>query len=405
VSEVFDSLILGGGPGGSTAAALLARAGWSVAVVEKATFPRSKVCGEFVSATNRPLFDQLGITEAFLDQAGPEVHRVGLFTGSARLVAPMPGMLRRNMEYGHALSRENLDTLLLDAARRAGARVWQPWTATSLVRQRGEFVCRVVSRHAATSEEIRARIVIAAHGSWEPGQLPTQTPRSKTRGSDLFGFKARLVNASLPVDLMPLLVFPGGYGGMVQSDGGRLSLSCCVRRDQLERLRTECAGASAVEAVLRHIKETCLGVREVLADARPDGAGLAVGPIRPGIRRSPDDGIFLVGNAAGEAHPIVAEGISMAMQSAWVLCRRLMDQRKLVLSGHGLREARIGYEKEWRRCFAPRLRAASLFARLALHPASVGLSRTLLERFPALLSWGARWSGKSREVVQPILAS
>ena len=402
MSEVFDGLILGGGPGGSTAAALLARSGWSVAVVEKATFPRVKVCGEFVSATNRPLFDQLGITEAFLDQAGPEIQRVGLFTGAAKLTAPMPGTPRARLGCGRALGRESLDTLLLDTAKRAGARVWQPWVAADLVKQGDEYVCRVVSREAGKSEELRARIVIAAHGSWEPGRLPTQILRSKASDSDLFGFKARFTDASLPVDLMPLLVFPGGYGGMVQSDGGRLSLSCCVRRDQLERLRTECAGASAVEAVLQHIRENCFGVREILNGARVDGSGLSVGPIRPGIRRSPGDGIFLVGNAAGEAHPIVAEGISMAVQSAWVLCRRLIDERKQVLRGHGLREARLGYEKEWRRCFGSRLRAAAFFARVALHPASALVSRRLLERFPALLSWGARWSGKSSRIVEPV---
>ena len=401
MSERFDGLVIGGGPGGSTAAALLARAGWSVAVIEKASFPRRKVCGEFISATNRPLFEQLGLAETFLDKAGPEIKRVGLFTGAAKLVAPMAATHRLHTECGRALGRESLDTLLLDTARGAGARVWQPWMATSLVKQNGEYVCQIVSKDAGKPQELRARFVIAAHGSWEPGHLPTQIPRSKACSSDLFGFKARFVNASLPVDLMPLLVFPGGYGGLVQSDGGRLSFSCCVRRSQLERLRTQWASTSAVDAVLRHIKETCVGVLEVLSDACLDGAGLSVGPIRPGIRRSPDDGIFLVGNAAGEAHPIVAEGISMAMQSAWVLCRRLIGEREQILSGHRLRQVRLGYEREWRRCFAPRLRAAAFFARVALHPASAHLSRVLLERFPAVLSWGARRSGKGRQIIEP----
>ena len=53
--ECFDAIVLGGGPGGATAGLLLARAGWSVAVIEKALFPRRKVCGEYISATNLPL--------------------------------------------------------------------------------------------------------------------------------------------------------------------------------------------------------------------------------------------------------------------------------------------------------------------------------------------------------------
>src|SRR4030095_3889340 len=55
-----DFLLLGGGPAGATAAFLLARAGWKVLVVEKAKFPRRKVCGEFISAGTLSLFDKLG---------------------------------------------------------------------------------------------------------------------------------------------------------------------------------------------------------------------------------------------------------------------------------------------------------------------------------------------------------
>jgi len=78
-ASTFDALIIGAGPGGATAALLLARAGWSVGLVEKASFPRPKVCGEFLSATNLPLLRHLGLAESFLELAGPDVRRVGLF--------------------------------------------------------------------------------------------------------------------------------------------------------------------------------------------------------------------------------------------------------------------------------------------------------------------------------------
>ena len=115
---------------------------------------------------------------------------------------------------------------------------------------------------------------------------------------------------------MPLLAFPGGYGGMVHSDGGRVSLSCCIRRDALERCRERSGNRRAGDAVLHHIQSSCAGVRHALQRATLDQAWLAAGPIRPGIRDRYADGIFRIGNCAGEAHPIVAEGISMAMQSA-----------------------------------------------------------------------------------------
>ena len=67
----FDAVIIGAGPAGSAAAIWLARAGWSVALVEKQAFPRRKVCGECMAASNRPLLDALGIGAAFEAAAGP----------------------------------------------------------------------------------------------------------------------------------------------------------------------------------------------------------------------------------------------------------------------------------------------------------------------------------------------
>ena len=60
-----DALIIGGGPAGSAAAILLAKAGWRVTIVERKEFPRRKVCGEYLSATNWPLLESLGIAEPF----------------------------------------------------------------------------------------------------------------------------------------------------------------------------------------------------------------------------------------------------------------------------------------------------------------------------------------------------
>ena len=64
MTDRFDTLVLGGGPGGAAAALLLARAGWKVVVLERKEFPRRKVCGEYLSATNLPLLDHLGVGPA-----------------------------------------------------------------------------------------------------------------------------------------------------------------------------------------------------------------------------------------------------------------------------------------------------------------------------------------------------
>jgi len=402
MAEKYDALLIGGGPAGATAALALARAGWKVALVEKANFPRRKVCGEYLSPTNLALFRQLGIADDFLERAGPPVRQVGLFARETVLMAPMPWQRRTSDDWGRALGRETLDTLLLQRAAEAGARVWQPWSAVKLDKPGEAVVCEAASRETRETQNLCARVMIAAHGSWESGTLPTQPSRRPLLGSDLLGFKAHFHDCRLPAGLMPLLVFPGGYGGMVHTNEERTSVSCCVRRDQLERCRRTTPGVSAAEAVLAHVRNSCRGVRETLAGASLECPWLSAGPIRPGIRPRFTGGIFCIGNAAGEAHPIIAEGISMAIQSAWLLCERLTARRREALTHAALEEVGRDYAVAWRHCFAPRIRAAALFAQLAMRPAAVALLLPLLRLFPAALTLGACWSGKRASAGAPI---
>ena len=364
-----DALIVGAGPAGSAAARLLAQAGWHVALVEKSQFPRRKVCGEFISATTMPVLEACGVADAFADAAGPLVTRVGAYAGEAMLAAP------GEKAWGRALGREHLDLMLRDAAVAAGAELFQPAEVTSLNRAQGGFVCTLDD-----GREIAARIVIAACGSWNAkGVFAVSSPKAKA--SDLFAFKAHFTHSALPAGLMPLLAFPGGYGGLVHSDAGRTSLSCCIRRDVLAAARAR-HGGKAAEAVLAHIMATTKGVQDALGGASLQGGFLSTGPIHPGIRARRRDGVFFTGNIAGEAHPVIAEGISMAIQSSGLLARLLIAQRE------------DNYAREWKRRFAPRIRAASLFAHLAMNDTGRAASLALLRAAPALVSLGARLSGK-----------
>jgi flavin-dependent dehydrogenase len=378
---------------------LLAKAGWRVAVVEKAIFPRRKVCGEFISETTWPLLRQLGVAGPLLKIAGPRVCRVGIYAAKTIVTAELGSTVGRTQNGGRAVGREQLDTLLLQRATAAGAKVWQPCALSQVVDDDGRYACTIVDKGTRQSRVLRSRIIVAAHGSWESGPLPTQDLRRPSRPSDLFGFKARFIGGALAQDLMPLLAFPGGYGGMVNTDGGRVSLSCCIRRDQLEDCRRKWPDVRAGEAVLMHIESSCMGVALALAAATLDGVWLSSGPLRTGIRTFGCDGIFAVGNAAAEAHPIVAEGISIAIQSAALLCEQLIAHPELKSAGAGsarvLKGVRDEYARAWRNNFSRRLFVAAAFAHVFMRPVSTRIAATLLEHFPRLLSEGARWTGKA----------
>jgi 2-polyprenyl-6-methoxyphenol hydroxylase-like FAD-dependent oxidoreductase len=401
----FDALIVGAGPAGSTAAVLLARAGWSVAIVEKQPFPRRKVCGECIAASNLPLLEALGMAPAAFDSlAAPALQRLALMQGRHSVSAPLPAGTHPRHTWARALGRETLDTLLLAQARAAGARVLQPWSVLSIHGPPGQM--RALALNIATGEktELQARVVILANGSWEPLRSARQTQRRTRRGSDLLAFKANFDNADLAPGLLPVLAFQGGYGGMVVADRHTTTIACCVRADRLAVLRAGLPGHSAGEVVEALLRRECAGVDAALQPAQRRGPWLGSGPIDPGIRLRGDDRVLKIGNAAAEAHPIIGEGMSMAMQSAWLLCERLLTS-----SGAGgpqnaaLWHADVArrYAADWRRHFATRLRLAAVLAHTAMRPLPASMLVAAVRHFPSAVTWGARWCAKVSCAIDP----
>ena len=405
MDHAFDAIVIGAGPAGASTAILLARAGWRVALVEKAVFPRRKVCGECIAASNFPLLAALGVGAAIADLAGPPLRRVAVMQGDHAFSAALPPYADARHRWGRALGREHLDALLLDQAGRAGATIFQPFTARVLQNQPGQAVCEIARVHAAERGTLTAPVLIAAQGSWDITPDQHTLTHAPPLGADLFAFKANFRGAQLDAGLLPVLCFAGGYGGMVLAGQGAqaaVTLAFCMRRDQLARSRLARPGQRAAEAAAAGVAEACAGVRRMLAGAQRQGAWLSVGPIRPGIRM-PRQGCpaFLVGNAAGEAHPIIGEGMSMAIQSAWMLAQLLIRQGRADLDPRALARLRRQYAQAWRRDFAPRIHIAALFAHLAMRPALSGGAAALIGRFPQLLTHAARWSGKVSEPAMP----
>jgi len=352
-----DVFIAGGGPAGATAALLLARAGHSVVVHEKMRFPRRKVCGEFIAASGIEFLRTLGLGNELDAAAGPEVRTIALWAGERAFEARMPAW-RAAAPYPRALARELLDTLLLEQARRHGAQVIH-----------------------APDPAIEARVRIDARGSWHKGP----------GASDLLGFQAHLRGVDLPPATIALIPFAGGYAGLVESGGGRATLACCVRRPSLEALRSR--GAPAGESLLRHMTGRSAALAHALRNAECEGPWIGAGPLRPGTRPLYRDGAFAVGNAAGEAHPIVGEGIAMAMRSAALLCEPLSAALKSTGPSSSVSRA---YTLAWWRAFGLRLQASRVFARLAMHPR---VPEAFLHGAPGLLTAAAALSGKASNLL------
>jgi flavin-dependent dehydrogenase len=394
----FDAVIVGGGPAGSTAAILLARAGWSVALVERQRFPRRKVCGECMAASNMPLLRSLGVGDVLAQAAGSELREVRLLHGQQAVRAPLPAGVDPSHPWGLALGREVLDTALLQQARLAGTTVFQPWSLHSMQGAAGAWRCELRDTESAALLHLGAALVIDAHGSWE--DLPADRPRRRlARGvADLLSFKAQFTGAALPAGAISVLALDGGYGGMVRGSDGVVTVACCVRRDRLTALREARPGVSAGEVVEDFLRSQCQGTGEALQGATRAGPWLASGPLDPGVRLRAQDAFFRVGNAAGEVHPIVGEGLSMAVQSSALLCAHLLSHAAPPGAPSALEQARIqrSYARAWGRAFKPRLRLAAVMAHAAMRPRPARLLLRFAHSWPQLLTLGARWAGKTQ---------
>lgn len=399
MSSHFDAVIIGAGPAGSAAAILLARAGWSVALVERQDFPRRKVCGECIAASNLPLLQLLGIGALFDAHAGAPLRQVAVVHGDTVALADLPPAPGHSdaQRWGRPLGRATLDLLLVQQAERVGAEVWQPWSVQAVSGAPGRWQCELRSSQADVRASLSARVLIAANGAWERTPWQANGLRRPHAASDLLAFKANFADARLPEGILPVLALDGGYGGMVVSAPGVTTVACCVRRDRLAQLREAAPKSSTGDAVEAWLRRQGSVVGRSLSGARRDAPWLAAGPISPGIRLRGDDTILRIGNAAGEAHPILGEGISMALQSAVLLCSRLLAGPNLGLAPAAGPQAAMAhdYAVQWRAHFAPRLRLAALLAHMAMRPQPSALLLGLAKAWPRLLTHGARWGGKT----------
>src|SRR5258708_10492349 len=208
-----DVAIVGAGRAGSTLAALLARRGVSVALIDRDRFPRDKLCGEFVSYDALPVVERFGLS---LNDT-PAIERCRVVGRHRTYEFAFPHAAR-------GVSRLLLDDLLLRNARAAGAQILDECTATS------------VSRHAVQTDrgEVRARAVGGAWGRW--GRFDQQLQRGfvRDRSHRNFGFKRHYRGAQLD-GVIELYSFDRGYLGVSAVENGVTNICGLVHATRLAR--------------------------------------------------------------------------------------------------------------------------------------------------------------------------
>ena len=360
MSDSVDLLVVGGGPAGATLGALAADAGLRTVVVERARYPRDKVCGEFLSAEGCRVLERLDVLDDLL-AAGAS------WLGSCRMTHPrgpvldlaLPAMGSNGRE-ALGVSRRLLDSVLVARAAAAGATVLQPWEATAPViderRVRGFHVREIGN---GRTREIRAKLVVAADGrrsrlarAFESDLEERSAPPSRS----WFGLSAHFdPRGRHPERRIELHLFDGGYAGVGPVEDGTLNLGLIV---SVATLRA-CDGSP--DRLLAERLMTNPSLRETLGAARRCRAWKGIGPLRFGPRRATAGGALFVGDAAGTLDPFCGEGMANALCGAELA---LPFVRGSTSHGSLSDDMARNYEAAWREAFLPVTRRVRLLGRL-----------------------------------------
>jgi menaquinone-9 beta-reductase len=365
----WDLAVIGAGVAGSAAAALLARRGLQVILIEKGAFPRHKVCGEFLSPEGVDVLRHLGVwpqVEAYHPQ---RIYGFTLTAGRrhTRHRLPFPGW---------GVSRWVLDHLLWEHAMRSGVATHERCTVEQVIGDFQHGFSLTLQPASLPLIHIQARAVLCATGrQWRP--RGRKRPPHHRRRSRFVGLKAHVQD--VPLDRhVELHTIQHGYCGMVEVTGGVTNLCCWIEADALRR-----AGGTPqrfLDVALRENPQ----LRQRLQSIDQVGMPWTTTSYTYGGRFSPvASAVWNIGDCAAMVAPLTGDGMGMGLRAAELAATMMLRIFRQELSWS---QATDEYAQRWRGEFLSRLRWGRALEALLLRPRLASLACGALDYFPALLN-------------------
>ncbi|MGF6853677.1 NAD(P)/FAD-dependent oxidoreductase [Paraburkholderia sp. CI3] len=353
---IYDAIVVGAGPGGSSAASFLARDGITTLLIDKSTFPRDKVCGDGLTPQAIYWLDRLGCVNEVLAATDACLKSCDLFiNGELVLTGRFPSHTQYP-DFAVLLDRKRFDHILLNNACDHGAH-FQPDTRVHDIEYEPDCI-RVLGETRGKPTEYRARVVIGADGvSSAVSRAIGNTLKDGVIAASLRAYFRNVEWDGAQIKVYFARDYFPGYGWLFVDDSGFANVGLGYAFDKnfpmLENLGAHFRRFLATE------------VASMLANATRCGqvSGGSAAFYRP--KAIIADRVMLIGDAANQADPLNGGGIHKAMESAFCAaqtCRHALD------AGDFSCAALKRYETRWNEQYGLDWQTAEIFLSIAKNP-------------------------------------
>lgn len=396
-----EVIVVGAGPGGAATAIILAELGVSVLVLDRARFPRPKICGEYLSPEAPRVLDRLGVLKAVDDTAVP--------IGGMRITAPdgtvacgayhAHGRFRPYREHAMALPRATLDELLVERLRALPVDFREEVRVTDLVLERGRVVGVRALDRGHRELVLRAPLVVGADGraSVVAQRLGLRRPHRLRRMAlvtyveglpDLASSAAPEPRAPVsghprhepasrsPLQWAEIFVDPPDYAIVNPVAPDRANLSLVVP------LADAAPWSARLETFFAARARQLPWLARRLAGARLAAPVRALGPLAYEVAPPSVGGVLLVGDAGGFFDPFTGEGVFTALRSAELATETVVSALR---AGDCSREMLARYDRARHAAFAGKVRLARAIQVIVAHRRLANIVARALARRPRRL--------------------
>lgn len=362
MNPTFQIAIIGGGLAGLTAAIHLCKTGKSVVLFEKNTYPKHKVCGEFISNEVLPYFKELGLNIESLQPT--HIHKTSISINSGKSISA-------NLPLGgFGISRYHLDNYLYNTAKEFGCKIIHQQVNEI------DFSDDLFTIQTENNESFLANVVFGAFG--KRSNLDIKLHRNFIqKKSPWLGVKAHY-KGDFPNDLVELHNFEGGYCGVSKVENDIINICYLAKYESFKKEKD--ISNFQINVLNKNPKLKAIFDNSELLFEKP----LTISQISFETKKQVENHILMLGDTAGLIHPLCGNGMAMAIHSAKIASECTLD----FLNGKINRsELEINYTNQWNFNFKSRLQMGKILSKLLLNPFLSNLIMKWLIIFPKFVPY------------------